>query len=55
MHVGGVLASLDGPGGSLTAVLGLTDGLLAVEKVVVAFLRVSLCAALLVGVRIIES
>ena len=31
---------------------GLTDGLLAVEEVVAAFLRVSLFAALLVGIRI---
>ena len=31
---------------------GLTDGLLAVEEVVAAFLRVSLFAVLLVGIRI---
>ena len=34
---------------------GLTDGLLAVEEVVAAFLRVSLFAVLLGGIRMMSS
>jgi hypothetical protein len=48
--VGGVLASLDGPGGFWTVVETLIDGFVAVEEVVAAFLRVSLFAVLVVGI-----
>ena len=49
MVVGGVLVSLDGLGGFWTVIEALVDGLVAVEEVVAAFLRVWLFAVFVVG------
>ena len=46
-----VLASFVGPGGCLTVVESFIDGLLSVEDVAAAFLRIPLFAVRLVGVR----
>jgi hypothetical protein len=39
---GGVLASLDGPGGFRTVIEVLIDGFVAIEEEVASFLRISL-------------
>ena len=49
MLVGGVLASLDGPGGFWTVMEALVDGFVAVEVVAAALLRVWLFAVFVVG------
>ena len=50
MLAGGVLASLDGPGGFRTVMESLIDGLVAVEEGVASFLRLSLFAVFVVGI-----
>ena len=49
--LGGLWASVDGSGRSWTVLRGLVDALLAVVRVAVAFLRVSLFTPLLVAIR----